>query len=236
MTAAYAVVLIVMFATFVWSASCCSATQAQTSTDVLTCGVGVKGETKPVRSNAGFTVVVTMSADDDHSKNSHKCAAIYTLKITRPDGSSISPYRFLYSDDEWDRPLTFRVEGFSKNGNNVFVLLLEGNHPQSLQAEEFEVNSGHNVKSVLLNTPFTQRLSENCAATLHLIGTSPEGYLVLGTEAKDGCTKVERWQLTHNKHVVRGGLPAELSNDHPKRLPPHATITNLEPGIPVDTR
>ena len=68
----------VMLTICILSAPCCSETQAQTSNEVLTCGVGVKGQTLPVRSSAGFTVVLTMNADDDHSKNSHKCEANYT--------------------------------------------------------------------------------------------------------------------------------------------------------------
>ena len=124
--------------------------------------------------------------------------ANYSLEITRPDGSS-EHFKLLASDDEWGRPLKFRVEGFSNDGSHALILLVEGNYPQSLQANDFDINSGHTVKSVLLDSPFSSRLSRDCAATLHIIGTSPEGYIVLGTEAKDGCTRVERWQLSHNK-------------------------------------
>ena len=162
----------VMLTICILSAPYCFETQAQTSNEMLTGGTGVKGQTLPVRSSAGFTVVLTVNADDDHSKNSHKCEANYTLKITGPDGSSLPPFQFLSSDDEWARPLRFRVEGFSNDGHHVFILLIEGDYPQSLQAKEFDVNSGHEVKSVFLNPPFTRGLSRDCAATLHIVGTS----------------------------------------------------------------
>jgi hypothetical protein len=164
--------------------------------------------------------------------------AEYSLEITRPDGSS-KHFKFLAWDDEWDRPLKFRVEGFSNDGSHVLILLIEGNYPQSLQAGDFDLNSGHTVKSVLLDSPFTSRLSRECSATLHIIGTSPEGYIVLGTEAKDGCTRVERWQLHHNKNlhadIARNG-PAKVANNRPARLSPHTTVASLEPGVPVEPR
>jgi hypothetical protein len=68
--------------------------------------------------------------------------AEYTLEITRPDGSPKS-FQILDSDDEWDRPLAFRVEGFSSDGRLVLVLLMEGNYPESLQAIEFDMSPGH---------------------------------------------------------------------------------------------
>ena len=78
------------------------------------------------------------------------------------------------------------------------------------------------------------RLSRNCAATLHIIGTTPAGYIVLGTATKDGCIRVERWQLAHNKTVVRDGLSAEVADNHPAHLAPHAAVAKLEAGTPVE--
>ena len=227
---------------FVSSVLCCAQDESEADTDippeVITCGVGHNGQTAPLRSTAGFTVVLKMRSDDDHSLNSPLCMANYSLEITRPDGSS-KHFKLLASDDEWDRPLKFRVEGFSNDGSHALILLVEGNHPQSLQANDFDINSGHTVKSVLLDSLFSSRLSRDCAATLHIIGTSPEGYIVLGTEAKDGCTRVERWQLSHNKNlhrdVARDG-PAEVANNHPTHLSPHTTVASLEPGVPVEPR
>jgi hypothetical protein len=174
-----------------------------------------------------------MQSDDDHFKNSHLCMTEYTLEISRPDGSSKS-FQILDSDDEWGRPLTFRVEGFSSDGRLVLVLLIEGNYPESLQAIEFDMSPGHSVKSVILGRPFTGRLSRDCAASLHIVGTSPAGYLVLGTEEKDGCIRAERWQLSHNTNIVQHGAPAEVANNHPARLSPHTTVAKLEAGIPIE--
>ena len=137
-------------------------------------------------------------------------------------------------DDEWGRPLNFRVEGFSNDGSHVLILLVEGNYPQSLAAIEFDMSFGHSVKSLSLDPSFTSRLSRNCTSTLHIIGTTLEGYIVLGTETKNGCIRAERWQLAHNKTVVRDGLSAEVDNNHPAHLSPHAAGAKLEAGTPVE--
>ena len=192
------------------------------------------------RNSAGFTVVLKMQSDDDHGKNSHQCAAEYSLEITRPDGTA-SAFKFFSSDDEWDRPLAFRVEGFSPDGKHVFVFISEGSYPADIIVGEYDISSSpppggwlHEVKGVMLDAPFTRRLSRDCAATLHIMGTTPEGHIVLGTEARDGCVKVERWQLSHNERVMRRGLPAEAANNHPAHLSPHAAGAKLEAGIPVE--
>lgn len=231
-----------MVVMFVLSASCCSETQAQLSNVVLTCGVGVNGQTAAVRSSAGFTVVLTMSGDDDHSRNSHQCEAEFSLNITRPDGTSLA-FKFFSSDDRWDRPLAFRVEGFSPDGKHVFIFISEDSYPADITVGQYDITASpppggwlNEVKGAMLAAPFTRRLSRNCAATLHIIGTTPVGYIVLGTEAKDGCASVERWQLTHNKRVMRGNLPAEVANNHSAHLPLHTAVTKLEAGIPVETQ
>jgi hypothetical protein len=150
---------------------------------------------------------------------------------------------FLSTDDKWDRPLVFRIEGFSPDGKHAFVFLSEGDYPAEVEAGEYDLTTNvppggflNAVRSVLLGAPFTSRLSRDCAATLHIIGTTRTGYIVLGTEAKDGCASVERWQLIHNKRVMQGNLPAEVANNHPAHLHPPTAITKLEVGIPVDTR
>jgi hypothetical protein len=91
----------------------------------LTCGVR-DAQTAPLRSSAGFTATLKMHSEDDHSKDSHLCAADYTLDISRPDGSITPPFNFYGSDDDWGRPIAFRIDGFSRDGHHVFVLILEG--------------------------------------------------------------------------------------------------------------
>jgi hypothetical protein len=231
--------VLVLMAGFALSVSCCCVAQGQSSEGVLTCGVGVKGQTEQVRSSAGFTVALTMNADDDHSKNSHECLANFAFQITRPDGTS-SVQGFLSSDDEWNRPLVFRIDGFSPDGKHAFIFLSEGDYPAEITVGEYDITTSlppggflNAVRSVVLGAPFSQRLARDCAATLHVIGTTPVGYIVLGTEATDGCANVERWQLIRNKRLADGG---QIANNRPAHLPAHTKLTKLEAGTPVETR
>ena len=61
---------------FVGSVLGCSQDKVDTDTGttagVITCGAGDNGQTVPLRSAAGFTVILKMQSDDEHSKNSHQ--------------------------------------------------------------------------------------------------------------------------------------------------------------------
>ncbi len=212
----------------VGAALCCANAQSP-STDVVTCGIEDL-QTAPVRSSAGFTAVLNMHADDDHGLNSHQCEAGFTLQITRPDGSSLPPIKMGYWDGDWDRPLVFRIEGFSQDGRHVFVFISDGPHPEGLTALEYDMSSGSKVKVIFLEQHFTRRLSRECAATLHIVGTSPAGLIVLGSDAKDGCARAELWQLRPNKTTTDG---SPVPPEYPGHLSPKTEITNLEAGIPV---
>src|ERR1700744_6045484 len=89
----------------------------------LTCGDPRGSETPVMRSSAGFTAVLKVSSEDDHSKNTHLCAADYTLQVNRPDGTALPSFSVLSSDDAWDRPIVFRIEGFTPDGRTVFAFI-----------------------------------------------------------------------------------------------------------------
>lgn len=185
-------------------------------------------QTVPVRSSKGFTAILKMHSEDDHGKNTHLCAAEYTLQIVRPDGSSMKPLKFGYSDDDWDRPLLFRVEGFSPDGHHAFVFISEGSYPEMLETLEYDMKSVTRVNDVFLDQHFTQGLTRECAATLHIVGTSRTGRIVLNSEAKDGCSSAELWELGPNEKKGGRVLP-----EYPRHLSSTAEITKIEAGVPV---
>ncbi|WP_211256155.1 hypothetical protein [Edaphobacter aggregans] len=189
-------------------------------------------QTIPLRSSAGFTAILKMHSEDDHSKESHLCAADYILEISRPDGSAIPPDNYFTSDDDWGRPIAFRIDGFSPDGHHVFVFILEGSHPGWIEAMEYDMTSGAISKDVSLDRHFTRRLSRACAATLHIAGTSPAGRMVLGTSAKDGCPRTDLYQLSPNRYKgsLTGGAVLPQS---PEKLPAGTRLTTLDPGSPV---
>src|ERR1035437_6842547 len=136
------------------------------STVSLTCGVR-DAQTPELRSSAGFTAVLKVHSEDEHAKNSHECAADYTLEGTRPDGTTLAPFSLLHSIDAWDRPIAFRIEGFTPKGDTVFAFISENQHPGMIDAVQFDMKTGKKLKDGFLDSHFTRRLSPACAATLH---------------------------------------------------------------------
>lgn len=197
----------------------------------LTCGVR-DAQAAPLRSSAGFTAMLKMHSEDDHRKNSHLCEADYSLQISHPDGSATPPFSVISSDDDWDRPIAFRIEGFSPDGRDVFVVILDGAYPGSVSAMDYNMSSGSISREVSLDRHFTRRLSRACAATLHIAGISPAGLMVLASSAKNGCHRAELWQLSPNKY--KGSLTDGLVlPKYPEQLSSGAGIATLNPGSPV---
>jgi len=169
-----------------------------------------------------------MHSGDDYGKNTHLCLAEYTLQITRPDGSLMQPFTFGDSDGKWDRPLLFRIDGFSQGGSHVFVFISEGAYPGSIETLEYEMNSGKEVNDIFLDRKFTKGLSRGCAANLLIFGISRNGRVVLGTDAKGECSDPKFWELSPNK--IDGPAGGRVLPENPKRLSSLSGVKRLEAG------
>lgn len=205
------------------------AIQPQSTVSVI-CGVR-DAQTPELRGSAGFTAILRMHSEDAHAKNSHDCAADYTLQAIRPDGAVLAPFSLGYSIDAWNRPIALRIEGFTPDGHTVFAFISEGKHPQSIEVVQFDMNTGRKLKEIFLDSHFTRRLSPACAATLHIVGLSPAALMVLGSSPKDGCEASRLWELTPNKTTEPTGgrgLP-----EYPRILPSAHGVIVLDPGQPV---
>lgn len=211
------------------SFSCSNAT-AQTSMQTMTCGVE-HVQTAPIESSANFTAVLAMHSEDDHSKNSHLCETEYALQITQPNGTSMPSFLFGNSVDSWNRPLLFRVDGFSQDGNEVFVFLSEGYYPQSVEVVEYDMKFGRELTAIFLDRTFIKGLSRHCAATLRIMGTSARGTIVLGSSVTEGCSRSQLWELRPNK--TSGPTGGVVVPEYPEALSQSAAINKLEAGIPV---
>ena len=200
------------------------------STVSVTCGVR-DAQTPKLRSSAGFTAVLKMHSEDDHAKNSHECEASYTLQATRPDGTVLAPFDLGSSIDAWDRPITIRIEGFTPDGHAVFAFISENEHPESIEAVQFDMSTGRKLKDVLLDSHFTRRLSPVCAATLHIVGLSPAALMVLGSSQKDGCDVSRLWELAPNKTTEPTG--GRVLPEYPRILSSAHGVIALDPGQSV---
>ena len=197
-------------------------------TVVTTCTMR-DAETATFRSSAGFTAVLKMHGDDDHGKNTHLCEADYTLQITTPEKAPRPPMNWTSSDSGWNRPIIFQVEGFSKDGHHVFLLISEDKYPGEVEAVDYDMLADSMSSDVYLDAHFIHRLSRACAATLHIVGTSlPTGRMVLGTGMKDGCASTSLWQLSPNR--TTGPTGGAVLPEYPKHLASSSKIEALDPG------
>lgn len=182
-----------------------------------------------------------MHSEDDHGKNTHLCQAEYVLQIIQPDGTHSRidnlayPSGFFSSDDEWDRPLVFRVEGFSRDGTHVFVFISEGGSDGFIDAEEFDLKTRRRVKEEGADRFFLHRLGDSCAASLGISGTSADGHIILQTRQIDGCPRAESWELGPDRHVQRAGIQGTIP-DVPPRLASGTKIAALDRGRPVQSQ
>lgn len=183
----------------------------------------VDARTNPLRSAAGVTVVLKMHGEDDHGRNTHLCQTEYSLLITDPQTRSAVTHSLFSVDDAWGRRIEFSVQGYTGDGSGVVALISDG-PPFSLNIIEFDLRTNA-VRSSPLLPEFLRELGDNCASTLHVVGTSTAGAVVLTTEATGKCTRPQFWLVT----------PGELINgiEHQSRPAPlkaGARIIALDPG------
>ena len=186
-------------------------------------------ETPSMRSPSGYVVTLAMHSEDDHGKNTPLCQADYNLKVTDPDGTASAAHNFISTDDQWRRPIKFRIEGFSPDGNRVFLLVSEGAYADFVQASEYDLGAGI-FKSVFLARHFTGRLSPARATSLRIAGVSSEGRMILISSAGAGCSRAEKWQLSPNRRTAKGSVIPEP----PVPLSDKAEILPLAPGTKIE--
>lgn len=172
-----------------------------------------------------------MLSQDDHHKDTHLCEADYTLEINRPNAVASQSFPLVNSDVAWDRPIEFRMEGFSPDGSRVFVFIAEGNFPGWLDLIEYDMKAASRLKDISLEKHFTRRLSRPCYRTLHVVGTSKRGRIVLGTSRKEGCAREELWELSSNR--TTGPKGGAVLPEYPEPLLSPKGIVPLEPGARV---
>jgi hypothetical protein len=189
-------------------------------------------QTEPLRSNAGFTVVLRMHSEDDHGKNTHLCESYYTFSGTGPDGEAIkpeSPIGFESIDDAWGRNIVFGVEGFTSDGNHVVAIISEGGDYPTFEIIVYDLRKEMSAKTLDIPRHFIHQLGAECEATLHVSGTASGDSVVLATTATGKCAIARSWQIKPGA-VING----KLSPSIPELLLDGAAIVPLDPGtVPV---
>ncbi len=214
-----------MLASLILTAMFAQTAPPQPAAGALVCG-NQNAEIPARRSSAGYIAVFKLHSDDDHNKNSHQCAAHYSIAIQGEDGKSKPNNRIFTSIDAWQRPIGLQMDGFSQDGSRVYLVTREGGVHPGVNAFEYDMRLGRVLNMVFLDRHFLQQVSRTCVATLHIAGISPEGLMILASSAEEGCAKTEMWLIRPNARSASG----EVFPEYPKRLLSSEGIVRLDPG------
>lgn len=191
----------------------------------VTCGNNVDAKTSH-RSTRGYTVFLQMHSEDDHGKNTHLCQSEYTISGARPDGGKIDPKTAVIFDDVWGRSIVFGFDGFTSDGNRVIATIYDGGDYASFNIIVYDLRTGSIELSEIPNS-FLRRLGSCSVAELQVAGTTPDGFVVLATNAMSKCPQGQTWWRVKPGLTVNGVRKPST----PARLPHGATIEMLEPLI-----
>ena len=187
------------------------------------CGNPKQARTPMVRNASGYAVSLLYQDDDDHNKGVHNCNSEYELEIVKPDGSRIETGWDVNNDANWDRPIAFRVEGFTRDGKRSVTLVNEssGRWPM-VEVTAFDLMGGR-YQIFDLDPEELRWLGGACIASLRVTGvTRPGGELVVESERQGGCNKEVRWRVT--SHTTRRG------HNIVKTVPATAGVEPLDRG------
>lgn len=153
----------------------------------------------------GTTVALTVSSEDDASKNSHLCNAHYQLKISRPGGGEPQTGDVLTSNDDYGRELSGRLSGFSKDGKYVLGILREGGKHGIMFAFGYQLRDGA-VQLIDLKEKIAGMAKGNCGEVA-VIGTTANGGIAVEVTAgpKEGkpCAASGRWVVDGSRRKAQ---------------------------------
>jgi hypothetical protein len=138
--------------------------------------------------------VLKVSVEDDHGKNTHFCVADYQLVITGTSESEPVVQTLLSSDADWDRSISVRLNGFSRDGRNIFGVLSEGGNGHWEKLFDYNTPDGK-VRLFDLEKQLNGVAPANCHATTDVVGTTEGDTMVVELSSANHCTPNTRWLL-----------------------------------------
>ena len=151
----------------------------------LDCSAIAAAQTQPLRGPAGLTALVKISAEDDHSKDSHDCMAEYKL-VVQPQGRAAVITDILSSDGDWGRKLHARLDGFSLDGKQVFGILSEAGPGPSAMIFRYHTAS-QQIELLDLKKALKQMAAAKCAGAAAVVGTTDSGSIVVESTPRSQC-------------------------------------------------
>jgi len=167
----------------------------------MTCTNIASTQTQPMQGPAGVTAVLKVSTEDDHGKNTHLCQADYQLVIIR--GAASEPaVEVMASDDAWDRRISLRLSGFSRDGKHIFGTISEkGDTPMEMLFDYETPNKKiHVLEPAKL---IAGRVPRGCVARTEVAGTTEGDDIVLQMNFTGNCAPAGRWRLNSDSGRMR---------------------------------
>jgi hypothetical protein len=185
-------------------------------------------QTDAVQNASGVRVVLRMHTDDDHTKQLHWCASEYELLIMRSGGIAIKTGWNNGNEAEWERPIDFRVEGFSDDDQRAVTLVREGGRDPMVEVLVFglgERTAGSDA-DYTLSSRFLRSLGMACVASLEVKGLTKDGQVVIATNPEAGCNGQMTWKISSQRNARGANLAT--------RLPAGVAVIPLKSCVDVD--
>ncbi len=151
----------------------------------MDCSNPATAQTQSVTGPAGLSAVVKVSAEDDHSKDSHNCMAEYKLVVQPASGAPVIA-DLLSSDGDWGRKLSVHLDGFSPDGKRVFGTLSEGGPTPVDMVFDYHTTDQH-VKLLDMKKALKQMAAAKCGTSAAVAGTTDSGAIVLESIPATQC-------------------------------------------------
>jgi len=148
-------------------------------------------QTQPLRGPGGESATLRISSADDHSKDNHSCEADYQL-VLNAGSNALEKIELLTSDDDYQRPLSGRISGFSHDGKLILGILAEGSEHASTMLFVYDTAS-HATQVVDLGQRFAGVLAKKCAASFDIVGTADHGGIVIKLDSASHCAPEGRF-------------------------------------------
>jgi hypothetical protein len=159
---------------------------------LTTCGNSTVAKTQPVHGPAETVAILKVSSEDDRAKDTHLCMADYQLSITTTSESKPQSIELLTSDNDWGRPLSIQLSGFSHDGKRILGILSEGGASPVKQVFDYNSDDGI-VRLFDLTRVAAQRAPTKCLSTAAITGTSDDGGILVRLNLGRDCTHSSLW-------------------------------------------
>lgn len=136
--------------------------------------------------------VLKVSAEDDHSKDSHSCLATYQLLITSASGDAPSQVEVLESDSDRDRNISLQLSGFTHDGKRILGMLTEGGPTPMQQIFDYNRDDG-TVRLFDVIKLASHVAPAKCLPSTEVVGTVESGAIVARLNTGKNCSNATRW-------------------------------------------